>query len=267
MLQNQDFVKKFRDINWSSYIISILSFLVVIALWEIVSISGFYNPQLFPPPSKISKAFFQMIQSGEWWRDIYSSMFRYLMGFVLGNFLGIVLGFLTGRSSVIRNSLGPLLHFLRSTPSVALIPLAIVWFGIGETEKIFLVTWGVTFPVWLNTFSGVSEIEIEYIWTAQSLGAKGWRMYSEIYFYRALPYIITGSRMGIATGFFALAASEMGGAFDGIAFRIFHSHQMFQTDKMMVAILTIGFLGILGDRLFVYMTFWLFPWWKGEKNV
>jgi ABC-type nitrate/sulfonate/bicarbonate transport system, permease component len=208
-----------------------------------------------------------MIETGEWGRDLQYSLFRYMIGFILGNLLGILLGVLTGRIQVIRDSLGPLLNFLRSTPSVALIPLAIVWFGIGEPQKIFIVTWGVTFPVWLNTFSGVSEVESEYVWAAQSLGAKKWQIYREVYFFRALPFIIAGARMGIATGFFALAAAEMGGAFEGIAFRIFNSHQMFRTDKMMVAILTIGLLGITFDRLFVFLMRWLLPWWKGKERA
>lgn len=260
-------IEKIRGLNWSNLIISISSFLFLLLLWEMISQIKLYNLYLFPPPSKIFSAFLQMAKSGEWLSDLFSSLFRYLTGFILGNLLGIILGFLTGRLPIIRYSLGPLLNFLRSTPSVALIPLAIVWFGIGDLEKIFIVAWGVTFPVWLNTYSGVTEVETEYIWAAQSLGANQFQIYYEIYFHRALPFIIAGSRMSVATGFFALAASEMSGAFSGIAFRIFHSHQMFQTDKMMVAILTIGLLGIISDRIFVWTMQWLLPWWNRDKNV
>jgi len=141
----------------------------------------------------------------------------------------------------------------------------VVWHR--RNAKDFVVTWGVTFPLWLNTHAGVSEVEREYVWAAQSLGASGWRLYSEIYIPRALPFVIAGTRMAIATGFFALAAAEMVGAFRGIAFRIFYSYQFFRTDKMMVAILTIGLLSIVSDRLFVYVMRWLLPWWKGEERV
>jgi ABC-type nitrate/sulfonate/bicarbonate transport system permease component len=208
-----------------------------------------------------------MVKSGEWLRDLGASLSRYGVGFLLGTFLGILLGILTGRIQLLRDSLSPLLNFLRSTPSVALIPLAIVWFGIGEPQKIFVVAWGVTFPLWLNTHAGVSEVEREYVWAARSLGAKGWRIYLEVYLPHALPFIIAGTRMGIATAFFALAAAEMSGAFSGVAFRIFYSYQLFRTDKMMVAILTIGFLGIVSDRVFVHVVRWLLPWWKGEGRV
>jgi NitT/TauT family transport system permease protein len=263
----QEAYTKTRSRSWTTFIIGFMTILGALGLWELVSRSGLYNPLLFPPPSQVASTFLEMVKSGEWVRDLRASMSRYLAGFILGGFFGILLGMLTGRVQVLRDSLSPLLNFLRSTPSVALIPLAIVWFGIGESEKIFIVTWGVTFPLWLNTHAGVSEVEREYVWAAQSLGARGWRLYSEVYVPRALPFIIAGTRMAIATGFFALAAAEMAGAFNGVAFRIFYSHQFFRTDKMMVAILTIGFLCIVSDRLFVHMMRWLLPWWKGEERV
>jgi NitT/TauT family transport system permease protein len=258
---------KTRSAYWFTFVPGLLTLVVVLVLWELVSRIGLYNPHLFPPPSQIGITFFQMVESGEWGNDLRDSLFRYGIGFALGNLLGILLGMLTGRVQTFRDYLSPLLNFLRSTPSVALIPLAIVWFGIGDLQKIFVVAWGVTFPVWLNTHAGVSEVEREYVWAAQSLGARGWRIYREVYVPRALPFIITGSRMGIATAFFALAAAEMSGAFSGVAFRIFHSHQMFRTDKMMVAILTIGLLGIVCDRVFVRVMRWFLPWWKGEERV
>jgi ABC-type nitrate/sulfonate/bicarbonate transport system permease component len=259
--------KKTRGRSWITFTIGFATIVGILALWETISRFGFYNPLLFPPPTKIAFTFSEMVKSGEWLSDLRASMTRYLAGFALGSFIGILLGLLTGRVQFFRDSLSPLLNFLRSTPSVALIPLAIVWFGIGESEKVFIVTWGVTFPMWLNTFAGVSEVEREYVWAAQSLGAKGWRLYSEVYIPRAVPFIIAGTRMAIATGFFALAASEMSGAFSGIAFRIFYSHQFFRTDKMMVAILTIGFLSVTSDRLFVFTMRWLLPWWRGEESV
>lgn len=263
----QEAYTKIRSRSWISFTIGLVTILGVLVLWETISRVGFYNPLLFPPPSQIASTFSEMIKSGEWVSDLEASMSRYGAGFALGIVFGIVLGMVTGRVQFLRDSLSPLLNFLRSTPSVALIPLAIVWFGIGEAQKIFVVTWGVTFPLWLNTHAGVSEVEREYVWAAQSLGARPWRLYAEVYLPRALPFIIAGTRMGIATGFFALAAAEMAGAFGGVAFRIFYSYQVFRTDKMMVAILTIGFLGIISDRLFIYFVRWLLPWWKGEERV
>jgi ABC-type nitrate/sulfonate/bicarbonate transport system permease component len=256
---------KLRLLFQSKFAAGLATVVIVLSLWEFVSSQGIYNPYLFPPPSQIVKSFYEMLIAGQWSEDLLASMGRYLCGFIIGNILGVFLGLLTGRNIGLRNALTPLLNFLRSTPSIALIPLAIVWFGIGEGEKIFIIGWGVTFPVWLNTHSGVAEIEKEYIWAARSLGSTGWDLFRSVYLFRSLPFIIAGSRTAIANGFFALAAAEMAGAFSGTAFRIFYSHQMFQTGKMMVSILTIGFLSLILDRLFVWLMRWRLPWWHGDN--
>lgn len=257
---------QFRQLLQTRIGAGLFVFVILVLIWQLVSVLGIYNPYLFPPPSQIASAFLEMLQSGEWYKDLFISLQRYMCGFILGNIIGIIIGLLTGRVEPIRNALVPLFNFFRSTPTIALIPLAIVWFGIGEQEKIFIITWGVIFPVWLNTHSGVSEVEKEYIWAARSLGAHNWNLYKSVYIPRALPFIIAGTRTSIATGFFALAASEMSGAFGGVAFRIFYSHQMFRTDKMMVSIITIGCLSLIFDRLFLWLLKRRIHWWKEEGH-
>jgi ABC-type nitrate/sulfonate/bicarbonate transport system permease component len=252
-------MKLIRKVNW---LLAAFPFLLLLAAWEIISRLNIYNRNLFPPPTMILPIFFEMLVSGEWISDVSISLFRYGAGFIIGTMLGIIVGIITGKMSFFRKCLSPVLNFMRSTPSIVLIPLAILWFGIGEVEKITVVVWGATFPVWLNTQAGISEIDKEYIWAAKSLGAKKWRMFYEVYLPSILPFIIAGVRMAIATSFFALAAVEMSGAFGGIAFRIFNSHQMFRTDKMMVAILTMGTIGITFDRFFVWSMKRILPWWR-----
>jgi ABC-type nitrate/sulfonate/bicarbonate transport system permease component len=210
-------------------------------------------------------AFGEMVASGEWLADVWASLSRYVLGLAFGWISGVAAGLLTGRVPLMRDSLGLLLNYFRSTPLVALVPFALIWLGIGEEAKVAVVAWGVLFPVWLNTHSGVGEVEREYVWAAQSLGATGWRLFWEVHLPRALPFVLAGTRMAIATGFFALAAAEMAGAYQGVAMRIFRSQQMFRTDKMLVAVLTIGAMGVLGDWLFLMLARWLFPWWqRGE---
>lgn len=250
----------------SQFLGGVATILGVGILWELISRAGLYNTYLFPPPSRIAKAMGDMVASGEFLADLLSSGRRYLAGFVLGSVSGVLAGFLTARVAVLRLSLGLILNYLRSTPSIALLPLAIVWFGIDEEQKIFIVTWGVVFPVWINTQAGVLEIPNEYIWAAQSLGTRGWRLYRDVYFPGALPFIVGGARIGIATAFFSLAAAEMAGAFSGLGFRIFYSHQLFRTDRMMAAILTIGALGVLADRLCVWLVRLAMPWWRADAG-
>ena len=243
-----------------------LSFAVLAALWELAAWQQWYSVELFPPPHSLGTALAEWTLSGELLGDLRASLVRYLTGLVLGSLIGVIIGLLTGRSRFLHDTVGSIFNFCRSTPSVALIPLAIVWLGIGESSKVFVIAWGTTFPVWISTHAGVAEVEHEYVWAAQTLGVYRWRMYYEVFLPRALPYIISGTRIAVATGFFALAAAEMAGAYEGVAFRVFQSHLMFRTDKMLVAILVIGCIGLVSDRTFVAVARWLVPWWNPEGS-
>lgn len=203
-----------------------------------------------------------MLASGEWFHDIAISLGRYGAGFALGNVLGLVLGVTTAHSRIARYSLGAILNFVRSTPTILLIPVAMVWLGIGEAEKVLVVAWGVLFPVWLNTHMGLSSVAKEYVWVAQSLGATKAQLYRHVYLPHTLLHVVTGARLAVATGFFALAATEAVGAFSGIGFRAFFSYQTFRTDRMIVAILTITSMAFIIDRLFVRVARRVVPWWR-----
>ena len=243
-----------------------LALLGALAFWEALGRSGLYPPHLFPPPSRVFPVVAEMAGSGELWGDLKASASRWGLGFVLGTALGLAGGLLFGRVRIFRETVSPLLHFARATPFIALIPLAILWFGIGELGKVLLVAWGVFFPVWLNTQSGVEGVEEEYLWAAQSLGIRASRMYTEVLFPHSLPFVLAGMRIGISTGTFALAAAEMAGAFEGLVFRIFYSHQMFQTDRMMAGIVMVGCLAFTLDRLFYWGVRTATPWLDEERD-
>jgi ABC-type nitrate/sulfonate/bicarbonate transport system permease component len=246
--------------------LTLLSFGLVAAIWEVAAWNQWYAVELFPPPHRLLTALLEGIISGELFADLKASLIRYLGGLSIGAMVGVATGLLTGRSQFFHDTVGSLLNFCRSTPAIALIPLAIVWLGIGEGSKVFVIAWGATFPVWISTHAGVAEVEREYVWAAQTLGVQRWRMYYEVFLPRALPYIVSGARIAVATGFFALAAAEMAGAYQGVAFRIFQSHSMFRNDKMLVAIIVIGCIGLLSDRVFVAVARRFVPWWKPQGS-
>jgi ABC-type nitrate/sulfonate/bicarbonate transport system permease component len=237
---------------------------VLVVAWEAIGHLGLYNVKLLPPPSEIVSAFLRMVRTGEWTSDVEASLSRYFVGLIIGAILGVCLGFATGRVRIIYNTIAPLMNFLRSTPSIALVPLSIVLLGIGEVSKDFVIAWGVTFPVWIGTHTGMRQLTTAYDWAARSLGARKVRILAEVLLPEALPHIMSGIRIGIATGFFALAAAEMAGASSGVAYRIFAAQQGFQTDEMMVAILTIGALGLIADVTFAAFAKRVAPWWKND---
>jgi ABC-type nitrate/sulfonate/bicarbonate transport system permease component len=227
--------------------LALLGFLI---LWEGISSLNLYHTVFFPPPTVIVKAFYSMIQSGELLSDILVSLQRALIGFFVGSLFGAIVGVLTGRLRFFDYTIGQLARGFRPIPTIALVPLAIVWFGLGELSKYILVIWGVFFPVWINTHLGASQVERSMIWAAKSLGADKYKMLYEIILPSSLPFVIAGMRTGMATAFFVLVAAEMTGAFGGIGYRVFASHLVFRVDKMMVAIAMLGIIGALTDLLF-----------------
>ena len=229
-------------------------------LWEIISRSGLFNINLFPPPSIVWKAFLESAAAGEFTADVLASLRRVVAGFVLGSVSGIFLGLLTGRIYLFRITIGQIVNFLRNIPSIAFVPLAIVWFGIGETAKIFLVMWGVIFPVWINTHQGMIQIDKHYLWAIKSLGANKIQTLKEVIFPNAMPFIVTGMRVGVAFAFITLVAAEIAGAFYGIGYRISASHLIFRVDKMVLGITTLGILGLFADKIYTSAIKNFFPW-------
>lgn len=243
-----------------------MAFILVIASWEIVSRSGLYRINLFPPPSHILPAMKDMIFSGELLSNLRSSSYRWGLGYFLGAIFGITLGLLTGRVPCLKHTIGSLFNASSSTPKIVLIPLAILWFGMGETQKILLVAWGSFFPIWLNTQVGSEQIETEYLWTAKSLGLNRFSLFYHVIFPRALPNIMTGMRIGISTATFSLAAAEMSGAFDGLVHQIFYSHEMFQTDRMIAGVIFITIFSFLLNEIFILATNFFLPWINSERS-
>lgn len=227
-----------------------LAGLAVLLLWELAARLGLYRTVFLPPPTECYEAIVSMLQSGELSTDIGLSLQRALVGFVLGSLCGIAAGLLTGRLGFIDLTLGQVIRLLRSVPSISLVPLAIVWFGLGELPKYLIVFWGVFFPVWINTHIGSTQIEPEVMWAAKSLGARRATMFVEIIFPASFPFILAGMRAGIAIAFVVLVAAEMTGAFGGLGYRIYASHLVFRVDKMVIGIAALGAIGAVADVVF-----------------
>lgn len=254
--------RRLQAFTWA--LITIPVFLVC---WEVFSRLEVFNISLFPPPSRVFVTFFLMLKSGEMVKDIGMSLQRALVGYLFGCVAGIISGLLTGRFRVFRNTLGPLIQIFRPIPSIAFVPLAILWFGLGEESKYFLVFWGVFFPVWVNTHLGVSEVDRTLVWAARSLGARKQKILYEVILPAATPFIIAGARIGIAIAFICLVAAEMAGAFEGVGFRVSASHLVFRVDKMLAALAALGAMGAVSDRLFSWGVKKAFPWYGAASRT
>ena len=242
-------------------IISVLSIPIFLGLWEIVSRSGIVNIVLFPPPSVVAVAMLGWIKSGQFAIDLVFSVYRVVIGFVSGAVFGVVFGVLTGRYPLFSSLFSPLFHLLRPIPPIAFVPIVILWFGLSETGKFFLVFWGVFFTVWLSTHLGVQKVDGGLIRAALVLGTPQRKLLREVIFPGALPYIVVGLRTAVGISFYTLVAAELAGAFAGIVYRINIAEQNLQTGQVMGGLVVLGAMSFIADRAFASLA-QRFVWWR-----
>ncbi|WP_445166134.1 ABC transporter permease [Mycolicibacterium sp. Dal123E01] len=219
-----------------------------------------FSPALLPSPSDVIKAAGDMYRENTLLDDALASFRRALSGFVVGSALAIVVGTFTGRSRVARVLLEPTIQVIRPIPAIALVPLAILWFGIGEESKLFLTSLGVFFPVWVNTHAGIASTREDYLRVAASLGAPRHQVFTSVVLPAALPFILTGLRQGIAMSLILIVASEQAGVSEGLGFRLDQARLFSQPDRLFVCLLALGIVGALADQLFHRGTRGLVAW-------
>ncbi len=233
---------------------------VVVVLWSLAGRLGLIDTDLIPTPEMVWSAAVELGTDGLLLSDLGISLRRAATGFVLGAGLGVVCGLLTARVRAIGTVLHPILNILRPIPAIALVPLAIVWFGIGEPSKYFVIAYTVFLSVWLNTDYGASHVAPTYIRASRSLGAGMLREFFEVVVPAAAPHIVSGLRLGTALAFLSLVAAELTGASSGIGYRIQEARQFLRTDRMFVGLIELGILGALLDAAFLALSRWLVHW-------
>jgi ABC-type nitrate/sulfonate/bicarbonate transport system permease component len=236
---------------------AIIAFMLI---WEGLSRSGFVQRSLFPPPTSVAKALVEMNGTGELVRDIRASLWRAIVGFAIGSLAAMVAGLLTGRIVVLDSFISPVLQLFRPVPPVAMIPLIIVWFGIGELSKLFAISFAVFFPVWINTHLGARQVPEAFIWSARTLNVKGAATLRKVIFPSALPIIFAGLRTGIAVAFVMVFVSELAGASAGIGYQISISHLAYRVDRMLAALVVLAGLGASADFALSRCLWLMFPW-------
>lgn len=249
-------------------VLGVAGVLLFLLLWEVAPrvVPG-VNPKMFPPPSHVAAVFAEMSWgTGEIWPHLGASLLRALWGFLIGATLGVAAGVFTGHSTLLRQLSDPVLHGLRAIPAIAIVPLAIVWFGLGDLSKVMLIAWGTFFPVWVNTFIGVRDIPPVFMRSAATLGAGRASAVLKVALPAALPFVFAGLRQATAVAFVVLVAAELVGAEKGLGFLISFAHLVFRVDIMFVGLIYLGAIGFLADQLFAWALQRLFPWYGAEAR-
>ncbi|MER1987228.1 MAG: ABC transporter permease [Solibacillus sp.] len=233
-------VTKLKSFSTKPYI-PIIAFFVV---WELVTrlnlSFAWANPKFFPPPSLVVIEMVNMIQNGILVDSVISSTLRVLAGLSIGIVLGVLCALIIGKSTRLDYWVSPILNLVGPIPALAILPLFIIWFGIGELPKIILITWTVFFPVLTNTLEGIKSVNPVLVRSALSLGASDRQIYQRIIFPSVLPSILAGCQISLGLAFSALVVSEMLGATSGLGYIIVDARNYFKLTNMYVAIIVIG---------------------------
>jgi len=221
----------------------------LIVAWQIASSLGWLSTRVLPAPIDVVKAAWTLTVSGELWTHVKVSAGRALLGLAIGGGLGLVLGLLTGSVKFFETLLDSTIQMVRNIPALALIPLVILWFGIDETAKLFLIAVSVFFPIYLNTFHGIRNVDPQLIEMGRTYGLTRWQLYKEVILPGALSSILVGLRFSLGLMWVILIVAETISAQAGIGYLTMNAREFLQTDIVLVGILLYALLGKLADVL------------------
>lgn len=221
-----------------------MAFVCLIGFWESGTRLGFISNLILPAPSEALTAFWQLVQTGMLWKHMSASLIRLISGWTLGSLLGIATGLVIGLISLARAGLSPLISALFPIPKIALLPLFIIWFGIGEGSKIATIVFGTFFPTVISTYSGVDNVDRSLIRMGQSFGLSRLSIVRKIVFPGALPAILAGFRISASIGIILLVAAEMIGAEFGIGAYILLAGSLMATDQLIAGVSILSVMGL-----------------------
>jgi len=231
-----------------------LSFLTLFVAWHVLA--TYVVPSvLFSPPLAVFRKVGELALSGVLFQHIGVSLQRILLGFALGSALGLPIGLLMGNVRFIKRFLEPYTEFFRFIPAIAFLTIAVIWFGIGETSKVFLIVYTTIFIVILNTMAGVLSIPTNKIRAAQCLGASRRQIFLYVSIPATLPYILTGMRIAMGNSFATIVSAEMLGANAGVGTMMWTARLFMLIEELFVGLLMLGVLGFITDRLFRFLIF------------
>jgi NitT/TauT family transport system permease protein len=239
---------------------SVIGIVGILVLWEVICQLELVPPLFLPSPSSILLAGWDMLTSGELHENVLASLFRIAVGYAVGAVCGFVFGLLLGFSRWVDAVLTPIVYSIYPIPKIALLPLIILWLGIGETPKFTMIALGVFFPVVINTYSGVKNVDPIWIKAAVTFGSSHLNVIRKVILPGALPMIFAGLKLAAGTSLLLLVSAEMIAAQQGLGSMILHYGNLMITTNLMVGVLILSLLGLLFNRGLQWLEHKLLPW-------
>lgn len=235
--------------KWISRFLPWILPLLLLSLWQLLCKTGVISTTALPAPADVVKAGINLTSSGELTGSLMISLFRALTGFLIGGSIGFLLGMLNGIFRLSDLMFDSSVQMLRNIPHLALIPLVILWFGIGETSKIFLVALGVLFPIYINTYHGIKSVDKELIEMGKAYGLSGKSLFFNVIFPGALSSILVGVRYALGVMWTTLIVAETIASNSGIGYMSMNAREFMQMDIIVLCILIYALLGKLSDLI------------------
>jgi len=229
----------------------VLGWLLILLVWTIVSY--FSDPLFLPSPLATLKGAIEIASDGSLFIYMGYSFARVLVGWALGLIIAVPIGLLMGTSKWVRSIAEPIMNFVRFIPPLAFITLFMLWFGIGEQSKVFLIVYATFFVITINTFAGVLSISEDKIRSAKIMGATKFQTLIHVIIPATIPYIFTGAKLAMGSSFMAIIGAEMVAAKEGIGFMIWNARLYFKTEWIFVGLVVLGLMGYFMDRLFTFI--------------
>ena len=246
--------------------------LALFALWQLASVAGLLQPFYFPPPSRLLAALAELARDGfpqglKVWRHVWISLWRVIQGYGLALALAVPLGLLIGRAAVLDKLTLPVVTFARSAGALSLLPLVIIWFGTGETSKIFLIGYGCFWTMLPSVIAAVKYVDPLYLRAARMLDTSEAGIFFRVVLPAALPRMFAGARVALGVGFMIIVGAEMIGTIEGLGALIMEARTFFRSDITIVGMVLIGLLGFAISLALAGLERLLLPWHRGLEDV
>lgn len=227
----------------------IILLLIIVAVWQILEIIGVINPVTLPAPDTIVKKFISLLLNGKLLNHLLISVVRVLKGYLMAAMAGIVLGVIFGLSERLKRMTDLIIQIVKPIPPIAWIPLVILWFGIGEGSKVFLIFLGGFFTILINVIDGIQQTDQKLIEVSNVMETPRLKYVFQLVIPSAMPNIFTGLRVGLSACWMCVVAAELVASSTGLGYMIMNARQFCQTDVVIVGMITIGITGKLMDSL------------------